>query len=61
MTGYCQRSESTKVPAVTECNQAKWNDDEQDSFLVDVPAEQKGGVATKSDRTNERFPRGLVQ
>ena len=41
MTGYCQRSESTKISPVSQCDQAEGDENSEDSFLMHMPAEEK--------------------
>jgi hypothetical protein len=56
-----QRPEGAKEPAVVERNQTKGDDDQKDRFLVNVPTEEKGSIATKSDCANKRLPRWFVE
>lgn len=56
MTRHSQRSECTEISAVNECDQAEWYDDKEDCLLVDMPTEQKRGVATERDSTNKCLP-----
>jgi hypothetical protein len=46
MSRYSQRSESAEVTPVSQGDQTKRDDDEQDSLLVNVPAKQKRCVTT---------------
>jgi hypothetical protein len=61
MTCYCQGSEGAKESAVMKCDQAERNDNEKDSLLVDMPAEQERGVPTQGDRANKGLPLWFVQ
>ena len=36
-----QRSKGFQVTPVLQSNQAEWNDDEQDGFLVNVPTKEE--------------------
>lgn len=47
------------MPAVVERDETKGNDDQQDGFLMDVPAEEEGGVGTEGSGCHEVGPRGL--
>lgn len=44
MAGDGERAESAQVASVFKGDEAERNDDEQDRFLVDVPAEKEGCV-----------------
>jgi hypothetical protein len=41
MACYSEWAERSQVSAVVERNQAEGNDDKENGFLVDVPAEQE--------------------
>lgn len=41
MTCHSQWPKRAKVSAISKCHQTEWDDDEQDSFLMDVPAKQE--------------------
>ncbi len=56
MSCDCQRSKGAKVSPILECQQAEWNDHKEDSFLMNMPAEQKRRVAAKRDGADECFP-----
>jgi hypothetical protein len=47
VSGYCQRAESSQVSAVVQRYQTEWDDDQQDRFLVHVPAEEERGVGAE--------------
>lgn len=49
-------SEGAKVASVLERQQAERDDDEEDGFFVDVPAEEEGSVAAERDGRDEGFP-----
>lgn len=61
MTGNRQGSEGAKVTPVFESQEAEWDDDEQNGFLVHVPAEEKRGIAAKRHGCNKGLPRGLEE
>lgn len=56
-----QGSECTKESTVVERNQAEGNDDQEDGFLVNVPAEEEGRVTAECDCAHKRLPRWLVE
>lgn len=56
MACYCQWSKSAKVSTIFECDQAEWNDDKQNSLLVNMPTEKEGCVATQRNRADEGVP-----
>lgn len=49
-------TEGAEITAVFEGNEREGDDDEQDGFLVDVPAEKEGGVAAEGYGADECFP-----
>ena len=49
MSGYCKRPECSEVSTVFKRKEAEGNDHEQDGFFVNVPSEEKGGVAAEGD------------
>jgi hypothetical protein len=53
---HSQWAESTEVPAVVECNKAEGNNNQQDGFLVDVPAEEERCVSAESGSCNKVGP-----
>jgi len=61
MTSDSQGPESAKESAVMKCNQAKWNDDKQNRFLVNMPAKEEGSVTAERDCTDKRLPRWFVE
>ena len=56
MPGHRKRSKGPEVTSISQGQQAERDDDEEDSLLVDMPAEEERGVATQSDSSNEGFP-----
>ena len=44
------------MATVVKCDQAERNDDQQNRFLVDVPAEEERGVSAESGSCNEIGP-----
>jgi len=61
VTRHGQRAEGAEVSTVAEGHQAERDDDKQNCFLMNVPAEEERGVAAQSDRTNEGLPRRFVK
>lgn len=61
MTRHSQWSECAKVSAIMKGNQTKGNDDKQNGLLMNVPPEEKGSIATKSDRADKDLPGWLVE
>lgn len=58
MACYCQRSERAEVAAVLECNQTERDDDQEHSFLVNMPTKEERCVATQSNGADEGLPLG---
>lgn len=56
-----QWAKGTKVPSVFEREEAEGDDDEQDGFLVHVPAEEEGGVGAEGEGGDEACPGGLEE
>ena len=56
-----ERPEGAEVAAVFQSNKAEREDDEEDGFFVDVPAEEEGGVAAEGERADECFPGGVEE
>ena len=56
MTRHGKRSEGAEVSTVSEGQETKGDDDEEDSFLVDVPAEEERAVAAKRKSGGEGVP-----
>lgn len=52
----CERSECAEISPVFERDQAEWDDDQEDGFLVDVISEKERGVSAQRDRADKRFP-----
>lgn len=42
-----ERPECSEVASILEGKETEWDEDEEDGFLVDVPAEEEGAVATE--------------
>lgn len=61
MTCNRQGPEGPKVAPVFECQEAEWDDDEQDGLFVHVPAEEKRGIAAKRHGRNKGLPCGLEE
>lgn len=61
MPCHGQRSESPQVTSIFERGQAERDDDKQNSFLMDMPAEEERRVATECHGANERLPTGLEE
>jgi hypothetical protein len=59
VAGYRKGSERAEIAAIFEGDQAKRNDNQEYSFLVNMPAEEEGCVAAKSERSDEGIPIGL--
>ncbi len=57
MTADGQGAEGAEVAAVLEREKAEGDDDEEDRFLVDVPAEEEGGVGAERQGGDEIVPR----
>ena len=47
MACYCEGTECAEVPPVREGEEGEGEEDEEDGFFVDVPAEEEGGEATE--------------
>jgi len=60
VTRHSQGSKCAQVSTVFESNETERYNDEQDSFLVDMPSEEEGSIATKSDCSDEGVP-GWIQ
>lgn len=58
MTRDGQRAEGAEVAAVGEGDETEGDDDEKDSFFVDVPAEEEGCVAAEGGGADEGLPGG---
>ena len=56
-----QRSEGAEVPTVLEGDETEWNDNEENGFLVHMPAEEEWCIATERDCTNKRVPTAWVE
>ena len=51
-----QRTEGAEVATVFQRDERKRDDDEENGFLVDVPAEEEGCVAAEGDGADELLP-----
>lgn len=56
MACHSKGSEGPKVAAVVERDEAEGNNNQQDSFLVNVPAEEEGCVSAERGSSNEVGP-----
>ena len=56
MACHSQWAEGAEMATVVERDQAERNDDEQNRFFVDVPAEEEGGVSAESGSCHEVRP-----
>ncbi len=61
MTADGQGAEGAEVAAVLEREKAEGDDDEQDRFLVDVPAEEEGSVGAERQGADEVVPGGAEE
>jgi len=52
----CQWTERAQVAPVFEGEERKGDDDQEDSFFMDVPAEEEGGVAAEREGRDEGVP-----
>lgn len=57
MTGHGKRSEGSEISAVLQCEEAEGYNDQQDSFLMHMPAKEEGSVAAECQSANKDFPR----
>lgn len=58
MAGHRERPERAEIPPVLESDQAEWNDNQEHSFLVNMPPEKECGVSTKRNGADEVVPVG---
>lgn len=56
MACYGERPEGTEIATIGECDEGEGDDDQEDCFFVDVPAEEEGGIAAEGDGSDEGFP-----
>ena len=56
MACHSEGSEGAEVATVVERDQAERNDDQQNRFLVDMPAEEERGVSAESGSCHEYRP-----
>lgn len=56
MAGYREGAEGAEVASVFEGEEAEGDDDEEDGFLVDMPAEEEGRVAAECEGADEVVP-----
>jgi hypothetical protein len=61
VASHGQGSEGTKIPAISQCDQAEWYNDKQDCLFVYMPSEEERRIATERDGTDKGLPRRLVQ
>lgn len=61
MTRNCERPESAQVSSVFQREEAEGDDDEEDRFLMDMPAEEERCVAAERDRCHKIVPRWLEE
>lgn len=61
MTGYSQRSEGAKIPAIMKGNQTERNNNKQYGLLMNMPTKEKGSIATERDRTDKDLPGWFVE
>lgn len=54
-------AECAEVSTVFEGEEAEGDDDEKDGFFMDVPAKEKGGVATEGEGTEEGVIGGVEE
>lgn len=54
-------TESTEVAAIAESDEGGGNEDQQDGFLVDVPAEEERGVSAEGGGADEGGPGGVEE
>ena len=59
MASYGEGAEGAEVATVFEGDEAEGEDDEEDGFFVDVPAEEEGGVATEGEGADKGLPGGV--
>ena len=59
MTGNRQRTEGAQVTPIFERQEAERDYDEQNSLLVNVPAEEERGIAAECHGRNKGVPCGL--
>jgi hypothetical protein len=57
MACYSEWAERSEVSAVVERDQAEGNDDKENGFLVDVPAEEERGVGAEGGGRDKVGPR----
>lgn len=56
MAGDSQWPECAEVATVLQSDQAEGNDDQKDSFLMNVPTEEERCVSTKRERSYKCIP-----
>jgi hypothetical protein len=61
MASNRQRPEGTEKSAVVEGNQTEGDNNQEDRFLVDMPAKEEGSVTAKRYCTDKRLPRRFVE
>lgn len=61
MPRNCQRSECAEVATVLEGDKTEWDDDEENGFLVHMPAEEERCIAAEGDRTDKSIPTAWLE
>ena len=56
MAGDSEGSECAEVTTVFEGEEGEGDEDEEDCFFVDVPAEEEGGVGAEGEGANKCGP-----
>lgn len=56
-----QRSEGAEVATVLEGDETEWDDNEENGFLVHMPAKEERCIATEGDRTDKGIPTAWVE
>ncbi len=54
-------AESTEISAIAEGDKGCGNEDQQNGFLMDVPAEEEGGVGAEGGGADEGGPGGVEE
>ena len=61
MTRYSERTECTQVAPIFEGDEAEGDEDKENGFFVDMPAEEEGSVAAEGDCTDKGVPDRLEE
>jgi hypothetical protein len=56
-----ERSESSKVSSVTQRDQTERYNDKENSLFMNMPSEEKGCIAAKSNCANKGIPGGFYK